>query len=108
MLGISEVYGVTESRSRYLNGVPRANGGGFLAHMDIKDSSLQHDCKPSCFNLSGSSASCLPATSRVTFVPLSKRETPPGGWSCPALMTRTGELFQDPPPTPPTAAACSR
>ena len=101
----TEVYGVTLGVSEFLNGQPSANGG-FTAQQQRTVSSLQYDCRPRpCFNLSGTSNSCGPAQSSVVLTPLAGRAAPSGGWSCAAVLSRSGELFPGVPPAMP--ASCT-
>ena len=102
-IGDSEVYGVSLSLSKYVNGRPRASGG-FVAQQQRTVSSLQHGCRPNgCADLSGTSTTCGPAQSQIVFVPLAGRAEPTGGWSCAALLAHAGELFPDLPPTTPSS-----
>jgi hypothetical protein len=102
-LGTTEVYGVTLSLSKYVNGRPRASGG-FVAQQERTVSSLQYGCRPAgCANLSGTSTTCGPAQSQIVFVPLAGRAEPTGGWSCASLLARAAELFPDLPPTTPSS-----
>ena len=100
-LGNTTVFGVNASYSRYIDG--RRDADGVLrARQETKETALQHGCDPSgCANLRGTLATCSPASSAVEFVPLDRREMPNGGWSCEAIMVRTGALFPTPEPAPP-------
>jgi hypothetical protein len=103
--GDAEVYGVSLSRTKFQNGKPSTNGG-FVAQEVRTFDTLQYDCRPmGCFNLSGTTTTCAPEKGVVVFTPLAGRAEPAGGWTCPAVIQRAGELFPDPPPGSPSSCS---
>lgn len=105
-LSASDVYGVMDSRSRFVNGRPRAEGG-FVAQEEGRETWLQYGCRPSgCLELSGTVTTCAPEASRAVFVPLAGRPRPSGGWTCGAISDRAAELFVE--PALPVPSRCSR
>ncbi len=101
----SSLWGVSESRSKFLNG-QSAEDGRFVAQIELHESWLQYECAPACTDLSGTTPACAPEQSSVEFVSLAGRAAPDGSWNCDAVALHAGELFSlGMPADPPT---CSR